>query len=187
METSPPSPPSAFVTAVAWVFIVLSALATLVSIVQNIMIYTFFPADQVQASFAQAHQQQQMPPGAMFVFEHIRVLITSILVITSSTLVASIGLLRRHNWARILFVVLLVLGIAWNIGGVFWNWIVFLSMPVSQAPSAAQTQFKIISKVIMFFSVGTAIGMSLLFGWMIKRLISPAIRREFLHRSTAAP
>jgi len=188
METSPSHQPSAFVTAVAWVFIILSGLATLVSILQNIMVYTFFPIDQVQASLAPAreHQQQQMPAGALFMLEHIRTFITSILVISASTFVASIGLLRRYNWARVLFIVLLALGIAWNIGGLFLQWSSIHSMPQPQTPTAAQAQFKVMTTLVMFFTVVTAIGMSVLFGWLIRRFISPAVREEFLGRSAPA-
>jgi flagellar biogenesis protein FliO len=40
--------------------------------------------------------------------------------------------------------------------------------------------------VVMFFTVVTAIGMSVLFGWLIRRFISPAVREEFLGRSAPA-
>jgi hypothetical protein len=188
MQTPPPLPRSAFVTAVAWVFIALSGFATLISILQNVMIYTLFPVDQMHAALAQARdqQQQQMPAGAFFVFEHIRALITGVLVVTAGTLVVSVGLLRRYNWARILFVVLLALGIAWNICGLFWQWFFFRSMP--QPPQTApdmQAQFKTMTTVMMFFSVAMALGMSVLFGWIIKRLTASAIRDEFLLRTTS--
>ena len=186
MEVPAPRTPSAFVTAVAWVFIALSAFATLISILQNVMIYTFFPVDQMHAALAQARdqQQQQMPAGALFMFEHIRALITGVLVVTAGTLVISIGLLRRYNWARLMFVALLALGIAWNIGGLFWQWFFFRSIPQTpQTPPDVQAQFKTMITVMMVFSVAMALGMSVLFGWIIRRLTSPAIRDEFLLRS----
>jgi hypothetical protein len=185
METPPPLPRSAFVTAVAWVFVALSGFATLISILQNVMIYTFFPVDQMHASLAQAQAQQNMPPAALFMFEHIRALFTAVLVVTLGTLIISIGLLRRHNWARILFVSLLALGIVWNIGGLFWQWLFFRSMPQPpQAPPEMQAQFQTITSVMMIFSVIMAVGMSVLFGWIIKRLTSPTIRSEFVADAT---
>src|SRR5262249_20832615 len=117
MHTPPTSERSAFVTAVAWVFIALSGFATLISILQNVMIYTLFPLDQMHAAMAQARQQHDIPALSLFMFEHIRELFAVVLVVTLATLIISIGLLRRHNWARILFICLLVLGIMWNVVG----------------------------------------------------------------------
>jgi hypothetical protein len=183
METSPPLPVarSAFVTTVAWVFIALAGFATLISILQNVMIYTFFPLDQMHAAMAQAREQQQMPAFTLFMFEHIRELFTGFLVVTSGTLIISIGLLRRHNWARILFVTLLVLGIIWNIGGLFWQWFFFRSIPQPpQTPAQVRAQFETMFIVMGIFSVIMALGMSVLFGWIIKRLTSTAIKNEFV-------
>jgi hypothetical protein len=183
METPPPLPVarSAFVTAVAWVFIALAGFATLISILQNVMIYTFFPLDQMHAAMAQAREQQQMPAFTLFMFEHIRELFTGFLVVTSGTLIISIGLLRRHNWARILFVALLVFGIIWNIGSLFWQWFFFQSMPQPpQAPAQMHAQFQTMFLVMEVFSGIMALGMSVLFGWIIKRLTSPGIKSEFV-------
>jgi hypothetical protein len=35
------------------------------------------------------------------------------------------------------------------------------------------------ANVMLVFSLVMAVGVSVLFGWIIKRLLSPAIRREF--------
>jgi hypothetical protein len=182
MDTPPPLPRSAFVTAVAWVFIALAGFASLVAVLQNVMVWTFFPIDQMHAAVAQARQQQQsMPAASLFLMEHIRELVASVLVLTLGTLIISVGLLRRHNWARVLFVCLLYLGIAWNIVGLFWQWFFFRSMPQPpQAPAQMRAQFETMFIVMGIFSVIMALGMSVLFGWIIKRLTSTAIKSEFV-------
>jgi hypothetical protein len=181
MDTPPPLPRSAFVTGLAWVFIVLSGFATLISILQNVMIYTLFPVDQMHSALVQAQGQQNMPASSIFILEHIRLLFTAFFVFTLGTLIISIGLLHRHNWARILFVTLLSVGVAWNIGGLFLQWFFIRSMPLPpQAPGEFQAQFQTMMSVMMIFSVIMAVGMSALFGWIIKRLISPAIKTEFV-------
>lgn len=181
MDTPPPLPRSTFVTAVAWVFIALAGFATLISLLQNIMVWTVFPVDQMHAAVAQARQQQQnMPAASLFIFEHIRELVAAVLVLTLGTLIISIGLLRRHNWARVLFICLLALGIAWNIFGVIWQWFFFHSMPQPPQGTSMQPQFQTMMIVMWIFGVIMAIGMSVLFGWIIKRLSSPAIKSEFV-------
>jgi len=181
METPSPFPRSAFVTAIAWVFIALSGFATLISILQNVMIYTFFPADKMHASLAQAQAQQDMPAAILFMFEHMRAIFTAVSVFTFGTLIISIGLLRRHNWARILVIGLLGLGIAWNIAGLLLQWFSVRFMPhPPQAPPEMQAQFQTMMSVMMIFSVIMALGMSVLFGWIIRRLTSTVVKSEFI-------
>src|SRR5262249_4970807 len=151
----------------------------LISILQNVMIYTLFPLDQMHAAMAQARQQHDIPALSLFMFEHIRELFAVVLVVTLATLIISIGLLRRHNWARILFICLLVLGILWNVAGLLLQVIFLRSMPLPPQASA-QAQVETMFIVMEIFSVIIAIGMSVLFLWIIKRLISPTIRDEFV-------
>lgn len=183
MDTPSTSERSAFVTAVAWVFIALSGFATLISILQNVMIYTFFPLDQMHAAMAQARQQHDMPALSFFMFEHIRELFAAVFVVTLATLIISVGLLKRRNWARILFICLLVFGILWNVAGVLWQVIFFRSMPLPPQASV-QSQMETMFIVMEIFSVVIAVAMSVLFLWIIKRLISPTIRDEFVLPST---
>jgi hypothetical protein len=183
MDTSPPLPRSAFVTAVAWVFIALLSFAALISILQNIMVWTFFSIDEMHDAMAQARQQQHLPAASLFMFEHIRELMAGILVLILAMLIISIGLLRRHNWARMLFVFLLAFGIAWNVFGAIWPWFFFRSMPQPPPGTPMQSQFQTMTTVMGVFSAIMAVGLSVLFGWIIKRLISPEIRTEF-NRST---
>jgi hypothetical protein len=188
METPPPIPVarSSFVTAVAWVFIALAGFATFISVLQNIMIYTFFPVDQMHTAMAQARERQEMPAFALFMFEHIREIFTGFLVVASSVLVVSIGLLKRCNWARVLFIWLLGLGIVWNLAGPILQWFFFRSMPQSpQAPPQVQAQFQTMGAIMVVFGTIMAVGMSILFGWIIRRLISPTIKSEFLAHPTA--
>jgi len=105
------------------------------------------------------------------------------LIVSASTLCASIGLLLRHEWARIAFIGILVLGILWNIGGiVLQQWLMssMLDFQNVRAPPpelAATMQGMMIA--IRVFSALFAIGVSVLFGWIIQKLRSPEIAAEF--------
>jgi len=184
METSsPPVVKSTFVTAVAWVFIALAGFATLISALQNIMIYIFFPVEQMHGAMAQAREQQQMPAYYWFIFEHVREIFAGFLLLTSLVLVASIGLLRRYNWARILFVWLLALGVIWNVAGIAWPWIFFHTMPQPPQTAPIHAQFQALATGIGIFSAIISLGTAVLFVWIVKRLMSSAIKTEFMNRA----
>lgn len=84
---------SSFVTALAWVFIVLSGFATLIAIAQNVMINTMFPVDQMETAMHSAKAQQNMTPLAEFMASHFRLFFGTFLVLSAVTLISSIALL----------------------------------------------------------------------------------------------
>ena len=174
---------SSFVTVLAWIFIVLSGFATFIAVLQNIAIHVFFPIDQFPAVFGNARTPQQLPPLAEFLLRHVRWFLAGFLLFSSITLGAAIGLLKRKNWARIIFVGLMSLGIAWSIMSVVLQYTLLSSMVPhvpADAPAEFQSHFERMSTIMMAFSSVMAIVFTTLFGWIIKRLISPTVRREFV-------
>jgi len=176
-EQSPTTTRSSFVTVLAWIFIVGGGFTTFISILQNVMLTFFFPADQIQM----AKGAENMPAVALFMLNHMRLFFAAFLVLSLTVFVSSIGLLKRKNWARVIFIGLFVLGILWNVGGLFLQNAMFSAMPAPSpdAPEEFKAQMESMAHVMLVFSFVMAVGMSVLFGWLIKRLASPAIRREF--------
>jgi hypothetical protein len=181
MTATPAPPRSTFVTAVAWLFIALAGFSTLVSLLQNLMVTFLFPADMLEQVGLQGKNAPRIPPVAEFLLQNFRGLVFAMLLVTLAMLTASIGLLLRRNWARLLFVALLGLGIAWNIGGLAIAYAFFSEMmqvPVN-APKDFADGFELMSKVMMVFQVLVAVGISALLGWIMKKLLSDEIRAEF--------
>jgi hypothetical protein len=172
--------PSTFVTVTAWIFIGLSTFSTLISVLQNIMITVMFSAP---GGFPPAEAQQHMPPLFAFLFSHMRLYFLAFLVVSAATLLASIGLLMRRNWARIAFIGILALGIVWNIGGlVLQQWLASSMLEINREmrpPAEFEAVMRGMMIAIRIFSALFAIGLSVLFGWMIRQLRSPAIAVEF--------
>ena len=168
---------STFVTTLAWVFIVLSGLATLMSIAQNIMIQTMF--NDSDFSGAVATQSPDVPAAASFMASHFKLFFASFLLLSTATLISSIGLLKRRNWARWVFIALMGLGIAWNVGGLVLQAVMFSSLPIPPVTPQDPVPFQSMFIGIMVFSAVFAIGFSVLFGWIIKRLVSQPIAAEF--------
>jgi hypothetical protein len=169
---------SSFVTAVAWVFIVLAGFATLIAILQNIMIAVMFPAEAMR----ETENVKDAPAIARFMFSYPLVIFGAFLAVAATTLISAIGLLRRKNWARLIFIGMLSLGTLWNLGGLAVMFFTFSSMPQipDHAPPNVRSDFDFMWNLMMGFSVVVALVFAGLFGWIIKRLVSLEIKREFL-------
>ena len=144
------------------------------------MVYVMFPVEEMHAAATGA--KDQTPVIALFMMDHTRVIFLSFFAICTLTLVSAIGLLKRKNWARLIFVTVMGAGILWNIGGPVFQLFFFSSMP-KFAPDGSggfESGFETMMVVMMAFSALMAAGFSVLFGWIIKRLLSTAIKAEFL-------
>ena len=175
------APRSGFVTALAWTFIVLAGFATLLAILQNIMIALVFPVEEISSAMQQAEKDHPAPWLARFMFGNIRLFFALFLAIPALTLVAAIGLLKRRNWARLLFVGIMGFGILWNLAGLAVPFLVFSSLTPTPdgAPGEFRDHVEILVKVMIGFGIVIAIAFSVLFGWIIKRLVAAEVRREF--------
>jgi hypothetical protein len=178
-EATQPDPAdqrSDFVTVLAWIFIALSGFATMISALQNLMVWLVFPLDRMRELQAEA-AAQGMPAIPAALFGHIELWFGGVLAVSAVTLAAAIGLLRRKNWARLLFIAILALMIAFNLVALPMQWMIFDGIPQVEHPELRG--FGTMLLVMQIFSTILAAGFCVLFGWIIKRLLSPAIRREF--------
>ncbi|HEY6199387.1 MAG TPA: hypothetical protein VI231_12305 [Candidatus Binatia bacterium] len=168
---------SLFVTVVAWVFIVLAGMGTVFTALQNIMAYVVFSPEVMQKM---ADARPEYSPGSPFMFTILRIVMLLALLLSAFALAASIGLLKRKNWARRSIIALLVIGILWTVGGSLVQCFMFLT-PVFHSQAAKDLPARFATMWITMVAIGivTAVGFSVLFGWLIKCLVSPAIRQEF--------
>jgi hypothetical protein len=172
-------PQSQFVTVLAWIFIVITVFSTVISIMQNIMI-VFFPFEKMQPAFSQPRVQEHIPAFFALISSHIRLIFFSFFVLSSTGVVSSIGLLKRKNWARIVFIILMSLRIVWTVSGVVLLQILLSSFPKILPQNQFQIpQFEYIIVVVKIFTIVIAISFSLLFGWIIRKLTRSDIRAEF--------
>lgn len=183
-ETVRGTTPSAFVTVVAWIYIALGGFGTFILLMQNILVNTVFPFNQMREAEMQAHSKTQLPPFFFWIFGHIRLFLGVFLIWALIKFVSAIGLLRRRNWARVLFIGFLAFGIAWNIAAIVLQQFFISSMLTSMPlPPNAPENFNDVMEGMLIgirvFSAVFAIGFSVLFAWMIKKLLSPAIAAEF--------
>ena len=176
-ETTP-TQRSTFVNVLAWIFIVLGGFATFISIVQNVMFRIMFHKEEMTQAMQQAENAKQMPAFACFMFNHIDLFFLLFLVVSATSLVSAIALLKRKNWARIVFIILMSLGIAWNLGGLVLQFTVFNSM-TEMASKVAPPEFEKMMLIMKIAGVIMVVVFSALFGWIIKKLTSAPIKAEF--------
>ena len=173
------TPRSNFVTVVAWIFIVLSGFASLIALLQNLMLHLAMPMDEMKQHMS-GQAVEQMPAAAMFMFGHIELIFAAFLAVCLGTLASSVGLLKRKSWARITFIALMLFGVFWNLGGLVLQQTFMSQMPIPpDAPSEFQSHFESMMKVMRVVTALVALGMSTLFGWIAWRLWLPSIVAEF--------
>lgn len=177
MSATPPR--STFVTVLAWIFIVMSGMGTLVSILQNVMIHLMLR----DAALDQALQAapENVPAVLVFLAGHARLVFVGFFLVTLFTLASSIGLLRRYNWARWCFIGVMGLGIAWQLAGLAIQ-SSLLATVRGQFAQAAQMGGPDMGAMVAVIAVVGAIfaaGMIVLHAWLILRLVSPRVAAEF--------
>lgn len=170
---------STFVTVVAWIFIAFSGFATVISVLQNIMIQTMFNTQEVEQALA-APLPPDMPAFAGWLMQNMRLFFGAFLLVSGVTLAASIGLLLRKNWARVTFIGIMAVGILWNVAGLFVQFSMFSQMQeiFAAAPPGAPDMSSFIVAIAVA-SLLFAVGFSALHGWIIYRLCSSSIAAEF--------
>jgi hypothetical protein len=174
---------STFVTVLAWIFIALAGFATFISIFQNIMVWTLFPVEEMNKAFEGS--QEQVSFFISFMFSNIRFIVLGIFIVSGITFVSAIGMLKRKNWGRLIFIAVMGLGICWNIFAlIIQNWMM-ASMP--DFPFAEmETPLFIIMTIMKIVTFVFVVAFSYLFGWLIYKLASPKVKAEFTRASPLA-
>jgi hypothetical protein len=174
-------PRSTFVTVLAWLGIVLGTIGMLATGLQWLIVRFTMPMS-FEALLADP-SMAETPATIQWMFRHFEALILANLVAVAALLAGSIGLLRRRNWGRLAIVVLLALGIASHVAGVGVQYVVMEQVsridPGPQAPVDFEQQFALVRTFVVGFSALFALLFVALYAWLIRKLVSPAIRREF--------
>ena len=189
MDTSPqattaiaPSPArSTFITVLAWLFIIGAGFATIVGIMQAAAMTFLMPSDEFWTSDQIPRGIENFPPAARFLFSKMQLFVVAFWLLSLVALVAGVGLLRRKNWARIILVVLFLIGIVWNLGGLWiqYQMVDFMRQPPPHAPADFARQMEVGILIMRIGSYVVAIGTSAVFAWLIHRLLSSPIKAEF--------
>ncbi|KQW37936.1 hypothetical protein [Rhizobacter sp. Root404] len=167
---------SLFVTATAWLFIVLAVLTSMSALVQNAAVASLWPGMQVAAD--------RLPLLTGLLIGYLPWVVGTGLVMSVATLASAIGLLMRLDWARRSFIGLLVVAIFANLLGLWLQQEVVQSVVSTTLSSAAIPQQALgvfggfVTAARVMAVLMTLVGCAFL-GWIIHRLMSATVRQEF--------
>jgi hypothetical protein len=169
---------SLFVTVTAWVFIVLAAMASVSALLQNAAVASFLPGLTVVGNV------RPLPLLTGLLLGYLPWVVGTGLLMSLATLACAVGLLLRLEWARRLFIGLLVLAIAANVAGLWLQQEVLQSLVSSTLqrsplPPLAADLFGGFFTAARVMAVLVTLGACVLLAWIIRRLMSPAVRQEF--------
>ena len=114
-------------------------------------------------------QHPDMPWILWFMFERTQWFVALILLVSVATLIGACGLGEYRNWARYLLVCVFSVVLCW----LLLLFDVFMHAMQFVRPVAGQEN---LIATILIGSVLLMTGMTLLFGWLIKRLLSDPVR-----------
>ena len=169
---------SIFVTATAWVFIILAALASVSALVQNAAVASLMPGLRL------ATEGNTLPLLTGLLIGYLPWVVGTGLVMSLATLASAIGLLLRLDWARRTFIGLLAVAIAANLLGLWLQQEVVQSVVSNTLNSVAIPQQALgvfggfVTAARVMAVAMTLVGCALL-GWIIRRLMSASVRQEF--------
>jgi len=165
---------SKFVTVVAWIFIGVSIFSIVVYSLQIIVLNSFIPLAEMEKEI---NTDQSFANGGAyykFVFSNLNYVLGSFLGSTIILLISSIGLLKRKNWARLVFIVIISLSILGALAGMGFQ--IYFTLDLFPKDEEGFKMFKI---AFILFSLFFTIGFSAFLGWIIKKLTSQEIKNEF--------
>lgn len=169
---------SLFVTVTAWVFAALGLLATASALVQTAMV------NSMPGQLALAGTPWPQPGLTGWLLGYLPWLVGLALVSSLATVAAAVGLLRRLEWARRVFIALLTAAIAVNLCGLWLQQEVVLSLvqvSLSQAPLSPLMGYVFGGFVVAARALAvlvTLAGCGVL-AWIAWRLTLPPVRQEF--------
>ncbi|MBC7483991.1 MAG: hypothetical protein H7337_19305 [Rhizobacter sp.] len=169
---------SLFVTATAWVFIILAGLTSASALVQNAAVASLMPGLHL------ATERHPLPLLTGLLLGYLPWVVGAGMVVSVATLASAAGLLLRLDWARRSFIGLLVLAIVANLVGLWLQQEVVQSVVSNTLssvtiPAQALGVFGGFVTAARVMAVLMTLAACALLGWIIRRLMSAGVRQEF--------
>ena len=166
---------SRFVNFIAWVFILLAAFACAWAVIQNATqsSWTGLVADQAA-----------LPWLTGLLLRHVVWVYSAAIALSLATMVCAVGLLRRIEWARRVFIGLLMVAIGVDLAGLwlqqeFMHLLVDSALRQSTLTQPAADVFGGVVTLARLLAAFVTLVASVALAGIIRRLMSPSVRQEF--------
>jgi hypothetical protein len=175
-------PSTSLVNGLAWSFIALSAGSLLLATVQYLLFAYVVQMEPLRATIADAINLKLLPCSAMAVVEHLPDIFMALFVTSLLTLLISIALLKRRNWARIAFVWIMIATAIMHIAGLLLPFYFMhdFSAALDDMPPELRGVATTVMNILSVMSVVMGIAFTSFFAWIARRLLSAEIRQEFI-------
>lgn len=192
MSTLPPPLPGTarksaaanFVDVLGKISLLLGVLGVLYALAQWAVLM-LLPDDFMQRAFATADEQlPPLPSMLRWLLDHLDALAWIALLSALLFLLASWGVLKRNNPARLGFIALMVLGTLMNFASIallmqMVAWMDQLGIRMEEHGQGMAGQMQASNAISMGMGVASALAFAALHGWIIYKLCTPAVRAEF--------
>lgn len=151
-------------------------------------LYTLFthllPMEPLRAALADAISLKLLPPSALKVLEHLPSISIALFTASLLTLLVSIALLKRRNWARIAFAWIMIATAIAHIAGLLLPFYFMhdFSAAINSIPPELRGVASAVTSMLSAISMVMGIAFAGCFAWLAKRLFSAEISQEFLAR-----
>jgi hypothetical protein len=184
MAVSSRQPRSDVVDSLAWSFLIFGVACALLNLVQWIWIQLTISSADMAMVVREMRSARTLPSWLLWMLEHVHVWLAALFAASTLTALAAWALLKRYEWARLTWVVMLWLGAAANLAGAVLPFLpstepglIESLKPLLQPEWAAWLSAS--STGSAWTIAGCAVAFAVLFGWSAWCLGSPAIRAEF--------
>lgn len=172
MSTPAPVPQSAFVTVLAWVMIAFGVFGVLMALLQSVLVNMLLPMFESAIPLAGAAGAL---PLAFLRFAMLAALAFSVLMTYGAY-----ALLKRRNWARILYIVMFIVSavlhaVAAAALGLGFSLIELPAAGTGWMSPEIQSALRAMAITLAILMLAMAAG----YVWLVHRLLSPAIAAEF--------
>jgi hypothetical protein len=173
--------PSQLVTVMAQISIVLGIVGTAYGLLQAVAVAVLSGSESLRGAFA-GLPAEAVPPFAAWLVAHLPMMGWGFALMSGAFLAASIGLLKRYEWGRLLFIAFMLLSAAANFLGVWllaalFDWLQALPMAGDTASLPAELAQLRVS--LLAATAGSAVVFAALHGWIVHQLCTRAVRAEF--------
>jgi hypothetical protein len=176
------TPPARFVSSLSWAFIWLSAFTLLLSAIQYVLFVYVVPMELLRAAFTDAISLKLLPPSMLKLLGHLPSICIALFAASLLTLLVSIALLKRKNWARITFAWIMIATAILHVAGLLLPFYVAhdVSNTINNMPPDVRSAAIIMTKMLSVISMAMGIAFGIAFAWIAKRLFAAEIAREFV-------